>query len=102
METGPANGPPPFTPNYLYGSCILEHLLDNTLLLVGAMGLIGAWRGASTREARYLAGLLQGLAPGTREAIVELAYEEATRSHAPADSSEKEAHPPRPGSNTLG
>lgn len=84
-ESGtPDDGPPPFTPNYLYGTCALQALLDNTLLLVGAFGLIGAWRGGATREARYLARLLGAVPPATRAAIVELAYEEATRSRASA------------------
>lgn len=76
----PVDGPPPFNPNDIYGDCVLERLLDNTLLLVGAFGLIGAWRGGATREARYLTVLLQAVSVPARQTIIDLAYEEATRS----------------------
>jgi hypothetical protein len=68
----------PPDPRSLYGSCVVQAILDNTLGLIAVFTLVGCWRGRASRDARYVARLLRQLSPETRNAIVDLAFEEAT------------------------
>jgi hypothetical protein len=47
------------------------------VLLFGGSCLVGALAGKRLRQARYLAHLLKSIPPGSRNALIDLAYEEA-------------------------
>jgi len=68
----------PFDVASAYGP--LLNILTGSLVL-GGIALVGYWRGTRQRLSCYLAYLLRAVPPQTRDAIVDLAYDEA-RTHA--------------------
>jgi hypothetical protein len=54
------------------------------LVAFGGACMLGCWRGRRRRQAWYLVHLLKSVAPESRSAIIDLAYEEAQKTRPPA------------------
>lgn len=72
----PPGAPPDPRPIYL-GDNLIAFLLDSRLPLLTLAAMLGFWYGTRTRLQAYVGGLLRAVRPTDRQAIVELAYEEA-------------------------
>jgi hypothetical protein len=76
---------PPDPVAVYFGGGLLGYLVTSQLPLLVASAMLGHWYGTRTRLQAYLGGLLREVAPGDREAIVDITYEAARRATVSAE-----------------
>jgi len=84
----PTGAPPDPRPFYL-GDNLIAFLLDSRLPLLTFAAMLGFWYGTRTRLQAYLGGLLRAVSAADRQAIVDLAYDEARVARTRVDSAQE-------------
>lgn len=84
----PLGAPPDPRPIYL-GDNMIAFLLDSRLPLLTFAAMLGFWYGTRTRLQAYVGGLLRAVRPTDRQAIVDLAFDEARVARTRASSAQE-------------
>lgn len=86
---GPPDGSPPDPTSGFLGSGPLATLLSGQLPVLMGVAMLGFWYGTRTRLQAYVGGLLRAVSPDDRQAIVDIAYEEARSTQAASASAQQ-------------